>query len=281
MDKEEVLKKLEERLAKGEISEKTYLGIKARYDNVPERKETAAKDGVNGFTFDIPSVDVPPIHIEIPGVIQSGSKLVVTGSGHVDGDVKNESCRIAGACTIEGSVETDEWKSAGSAKIKGSLKADMFKSAGSAVIGGDVHADDFVCAGRCSVGGGIDSGRVKFGGNLESKNTIKCDRFEGVGKVSAPAIAADSITIETEGRSDVREISGDSIEVRSVGRVFSQGELYSDRIRGERIYLENTTCKLVSGDDVVIGPNCEIETVEFRSNLKIHLSAKVKKKVRK
>lgn len=283
MNKEEILKKLEERLAKGEISERTYLEIKARYDKVPEDKGQQPNEDANGFDIhvEIPEISIPPINVEFPKVIRTGQKFVVMGSGHADGDVKSEVCRVAGSCTIEGSVETNEWRSAGSAKVKGGVKTDSFKSAGSMVIGTNVESDMFECAGKCVVAGSLKSDSIKFGGALETGGTIACDSLHGVGRLKAPSVKADSITLELQGTSEVREITADVIEVRSLARVFSQGEMASEEIHGESIYLENTKCKLVSGDSVTIGPNCEIETVEFRSNLKIHLSAKVKKKVRK
>jgi cytoskeletal protein CcmA (bactofilin family) len=283
MDKEEILKKLEERLAKGEISEKTYLDIKARYDKVPEDKGPEMKEDTNGFDIrvEVPNIEVPQIHVDIPTVIRTGKKFVVMGAGHADGDVRAEICKVAGSCTIEGSVDTNEWRSAGSAKIMGNVKADRFKGAGSTVIGGNVETDEFGCAGKCSVGKGVKADMVKFGGALQTGGSIVCDNLQGAGKIDAPSVHADVVKLELEGASSIREMTADSIEVRSLARIFSQGELTSDAIRGEVIYLENTKCKLVSGDTVTIGPNCEIETVEFRSGLKIHLSARVSKKVKR
>src|SRR5439155_2767317 len=39
MKRKDILRKLEERLARGEINEKTYLEIKVRYDSEPEEPE--------------------------------------------------------------------------------------------------------------------------------------------------------------------------------------------------------------------------------------------------
>ncbi len=39
MRRKDILRKLEERLARGEINEKTYLEIKARYESEPEEPE--------------------------------------------------------------------------------------------------------------------------------------------------------------------------------------------------------------------------------------------------
>ena len=54
MEKEELLRRLEDRLARGEIGEKTYLDIKARYDampDVPTAPETPAS----------PEPPIPPV----------------------------------------------------------------------------------------------------------------------------------------------------------------------------------------------------------------------------
>jgi len=39
MKRKDILRKLEERLARGEINEKTYLEIKARYESEPDEPE--------------------------------------------------------------------------------------------------------------------------------------------------------------------------------------------------------------------------------------------------
>src|SRR2546428_852375 len=48
MKRKDILRKLEERLARGEINEKTYLEIKARYDSEPEEpEESEAPEAAN------------------------------------------------------------------------------------------------------------------------------------------------------------------------------------------------------------------------------------------
>jgi hypothetical protein len=41
-----------------------------------------------------------------------------------------------------------------------------------------------------------------------------------------------------------------------------------DTIEGDDIYLEHTTAKVMRGDTVDIGDGCEIDLVEYRTDLK-------------
>jgi cytoskeletal protein CcmA (bactofilin family) len=278
MNREELLRKLEERLARGEISEKTYLEIKRRYES--SGGGMGGKGG-RGVVIEIPEIEIPHVHIRVPHVVEDGSRLIVAGGGHIDGDVKNEYCKVAGSCTIDGGVETDEWKSAGSVKIKGNLKADTVRCAGSMVVEGDVDADTFIPAGWCMIGGRLTADMVKFGGSLVCKKGIKCDTLEGSGTISTPGVSAEIVVLDLEGKSDIERVTAESVEIRSGERFFSRGGLSSEQIMGNTLFIENTTCRMVSGGHVTIGPNCIVDVVEFSSRLKVHLSSKVKKKVKR
>src|SRR3972149_814426 len=60
MQKDEVLRRLEERLARGEISEKTYLEIRARYDAMPEVPPAPEPPAA-------PQPPTPPVHARHAG----------------------------------------------------------------------------------------------------------------------------------------------------------------------------------------------------------------------
>ena len=51
MKRKDILRKLEERLARGEINEKTYLEIKGRYESEPEEPEELGE-------ADLPNADL-------------------------------------------------------------------------------------------------------------------------------------------------------------------------------------------------------------------------------
>lgn len=52
-------------------------------------------------------------------------------------------------------------------------------------------------------------------------------------------------------------------------------ELSAESIEGDEIYLENTNARVVRGNNVTIGPGCEIELVEFKNDFRQLKGAKV------
>ena len=50
---------------------------------------------------------------------------------------------------------------------------------------------------------------------------------------------------------------------------FKRKFLTTNLIEGDKITLENTKCKIVRGHDIVIGPGCEIDKVEYTGKLTI------------
>ncbi|MFW6265026.1 MAG: hypothetical protein ACOC3B_02865 [Bacillota bacterium] len=55
----------------------------------------------------------------------------------------------------------------------------------------------------------------------------------------------------------------------------SASAIFVSQIEGDSIYLDNLKADLVSGIDVVIGDNCEIEKVEYSSKVKISKKSRV------
>jgi cytoskeletal protein CcmA (bactofilin family) len=45
-------------------------------------------------------------------------------------------------------------------------------------------------------------------------------------------------------------------------------ELTADIIEGDDVYLENTQAKVVRGNNIELGPDCEIELVEYKDSFK-------------
>ena len=60
---------------------------------------------------------------------------------------------------------------------------------------------------------------------------------------------------------------------KGIGR---RSELISEVIEGDEIYVEYTKAKVVRGNKVVIGPGCDIQSVEYREDFKALKDGNVK-----
>ena len=154
MKRKDILRKLEERLARGEINEKTYLEIKARYDSEPEEPEES----------EAPEAATPDLGEAIGAVVAQATAEAsrhAEHAAHVVGEVmravdfsgmgtklSEESIKILGSGVVTGNpIKTVEFKSAGSARVQGPLEAETARIAGSCIFDSDVHVEEFRAAG--------------------------------------------------------------------------------------------------------------------------------------
>jgi len=298
---EELVKKLDARFAKGEISEKTYLEIKKSYENRIKELESEKDTVPIEEPQEVKENEVETVEVgerrersgamKISGVGSFSGKIYTeafkcSGSGKVDGDLDATETKISGACKITGDAKSKELKISGATKIGGDLHSKEAKISGSCKIGGDAKTEEFHSSGVCEIGGGLNSsssvtlsGILNVGSDVETE-TFKCSgRFE-IGDI----LRAKDVKIGLNGHSKVKEIHCDILEVRSgaQGAFFSGffghgGKLDVESIHAHEVYLENTTADIVNGDNVRIGPNCSIGTVESKT-LSVHETSKVKNK---
>ncbi len=301
MKREEVLRRLEERLARGEISEKTYLEIKDRYEKQPEEAELESSDlgdvefgkvdfGGSAAQFgsslermvrDIVEPVLRNLDQVIPQAVQktrdairiAGHGVVTgkpvqarvfrsSGSGVVEGDLEAVEVHVAGSCEFNGSVQADEFHAAGAATVKGNLKANEAHASGSLEVAGDLHSEELRTRGALRVGGNLDAKEVDIRGGVEV----------------AGRFMAQEVLIEIGGDSRVTTMEAREITVRRPGGFFRGGrQLSADEITGTEVHLESTIANIVRGREVTIGPHCQIGAVEA-NELTVHESSEVRER---
>jgi len=296
MKRKEILRRLEERLARGEITEKTYLEIKARYDAEPEEPEEvpeampgpgdigaavetavaqatqaaqrAIGEAMRAVEFSGIGTTLSDEVIRIVGSgVVSGNPVRTTefksaGSAKVQGPLQAETARVAGSCQCDGDVTVEEFRSAGSTRIAGSLKAEQVESSGSLLVQGDIVAEDITTSGSLQVQGKVHAEDFRSSGSI---------RIDG-------GLEAQDVRIDLGGSSRVSTVRAQDIEVKATGGFFRvRGELVAERIEGKDVYLEATSASFVKGQDVRIGPHCRIEVVEAQ-DLVVHESSEVKER---
>ena len=317
MKRSEILRRLEERLARGEISEKTYVEIKTRYEAEPEEPEPeeVANEGGHaghaGHPEDLGILiertireSVEPMLRNMPDMerrIRESVEPAISGMRFADfGEgvqSRNGNVKIVGSGVVTGNpVRAHEFKSAGSGRVVGDLEAQLAKAAGSCVFEGNVTAQEFHTAGSAKVNGDLrgseihSSGSLSVGGNVESREvhvrgsmtvggrtTAHEFRLSGGGKFGGP-LESREIDIELGGDVSARVIHGTEVNVRRPGGFFrGRCELRADRIAAREVNLECTVANLVVGEEVVIGPHCRIGAVEARE-LTVHESSEVKER---
>lgn len=298
MKRGEILRRLEERLARGEISERTYLEIKSRYESEPEEPQEAAAPSP-GFALEeviaratdeathaaeqaaravgeaMRAVDFTgggarlseeTIKIVGSGVVSGNpvrtQEFKCAGSGRVRGNLEAQDAHVAGACAFDGDVRVEEFRSSGSSQIAGSLSATEVEASGSLQVEKDVHAQEISASGSLSVGGQVVTNEFRSSGGVRIGSDLK----------------AQEVAIDLGGHCSIRTIEAQEVRVKATGGFFrARGELICERITGQEILLEGTNAALVVGEEVRIGPHCRIDAVEAR-DLVVHESSEVKER---
>ncbi|PQP84620.1 hypothetical protein C0Q44_08725 [Paenibacillus sp. PCH8] len=191
-------------------------------------------------------------------------------------------------------------KTVGDSSFNGNLYCNQFKCTGTSVIYGSLEATDVKITGTltlteraASSDGQNDAVHIsdlhakaenmKVVGELYLSGDCQAENFKLNGSLTiAGMLSAEQMTLRIMGPSEVREMGGSIIYVKS-GRAKLLNSLFTENqsilkvriIEGDEIELENTEAEVVRGDTIKIGPGCRIGTVEYRSSLHIHPQSEV------
>ena len=318
MKRSEVLRRLEERLARGEISEKTYIEIKARYEaepEEPEREETReVRDehaGHPGHPEDLGLLiertiraSVEPMLRNMPDLerriresvepAMSGMRFADFGEGVQS---RNGNVKIAGSGVVTGNpVRANEFKSAGSGRVAGDLEANLVKAAGSCIFEGNVTAREFHTAGSAKVNGHLrgaevhSSGALNVGGDIESQEVHVRGSLNVGGRTTAQEfhlyggasfggpLEARELVIELGGDVTAPVIHGTEVTVRRPGGFF-RGRC---ELRADRIAAHEVNLECTTAN-LVVGEEVVIGPhcrieVVEARDLTVHESSEVKER---
>ncbi|MCI1589279.1 MULTISPECIES: polymer-forming cytoskeletal protein [Heyndrickxia] len=208
----------------------------------------------------------------------------VNGKGTVVGDIKCNKYDCNGLGNVNGNVTADRVQINGKGKINGNLVGRDITVDGHSTLGGDVTYESFRISGSCSIGGMVKGERLKINGKATIGGDCETEEFvsEGIFKIGG-LLNAEDIDITLYGECMAKEIGGQSIRVRqkSYGLIKIFKTLFPSRlvatvIEGDDIYLEGVRAKIVRGNNVVIGKDCEIDLVEYFEDFTNTKGSKVK-----
>ncbi len=272
---DEMLKKLDERLAKGEISEDLYNEIISRY----EREDKDIDDDVEKIEKTVEQATTEETEEEIP---EKTKRVSISGSSKIDG-CNCEEFRASGASKVNGDLRADDADVSGATKVDGNACFGTLDSSGSLKIMGKSEGKKLDLSGASKFEDDIIVENIESSGSLKVKGNVDCDSISVKGSIKISGKLKGDVSLKLSGNSKIERIEGGEVLVESGGSRFSifgfgkSGKLDTESISGNNIYLENTKAKIVSGNEVVIGSGCKVETVKAKS-LKVHESASVENK---
>src|SRR5438046_6416867 len=182
MKRTDILRKLEERLARGEINEKTYWEIKASYEaepEEPEESEEAASPNVDlgsaiGGAVAQATADATRMANDAVRAVGDAMRAVDFSGGTTK--LSDETIRIVGSGVVSGNpVKTHEFKSAGSARVQGSLIAEVARIAGACSFAGEVQVAEVRSARSMLIARRLMTETINWTGYIHAKVSIQSD----------------------------------------------------------------------------------------------------------
>lgn len=215
-------------------------------------------------------------NLQFEGVLNTNEDIEITQSAKLKGTIscaslKADQLAVVGALnaetleariiTLDGTVSVSSLD-AKDATITGTVIVDSLKAsslAGEGIFKGSVlDVRNSLCV----------TGTINF-------SDIKADTIKSKGKVTAKAVNARSFSLKLEGKeqSKIDQLQADTIAISSKSK---QALLICKSITGSTVEVEHVIADRITGEIVTIGPNCEVNTVEFKDAISIHKTATVR-----
>ncbi|MGE8207081.1 cytoplasmic protein [Heyndrickxia sp. NPDC080065] len=212
------------------------------------------------------------------------NKIKVKGEATITDDIDCHQFKIHGTSSLLGNVKAGSISIFGTVDVKENIKSDLIKIYGTLDTNGDLSINKMVIRGTGDIGGDVQGEELDVKGSISVKGDCEVETFQLDGGFQIGGLLnAGSINIGLKyGESRVKEIGGEAINIKKRSSFFGLGKhvgnLTTELIEGDHIYIEYTNAKVVRGNSVEIGPGCEIDLVEYKENYNQHKSATVKEK---
>ncbi|WP_024631583.1 MULTISPECIES: hypothetical protein [unclassified Paenibacillus] len=203
--------------------------------------------------------------------------ISIIGDGSSSGGVYGK-VKVVGDSSFTDNLICDQFKCTGTSVIHGSLESTDIKITGTLSLKDQAAADNEDQEGHYASNLYAKAEHMKVVGELHVSGDCQVEDMKLNGRFTiAGMLSAEQMTLKIMGPSEVREMGGSIISVKSgKGKLFEglfsgqKSVLKAGMIEGDDIELEYTEAEVVRGDKIKIGPGCRIGTVEYRSSLQIH-----------
>ncbi|ADK16532.1 MULTISPECIES: polymer-forming cytoskeletal protein [Clostridium] len=227
------------------------------------------------------------VKISGAGIIRGGKydEVKISGTAKMNGDIECSSYKVSGSSNVSGNLKSKITKISGSTKICGNLDCEEITVSGSSHIVGSVTAKKVKISGSSRMDSNLHTEEISISGSASISGDCEAENFNARGGFNIDGLLnAGNIDIEMYGKCTVKDIGGENISVKlGEGHFFmkminlfsNSARLVTGTIEGDDIYLENTCAKVVRGNNVTIGANCDIEIVEYRNKVDVGKNSKI------
>ncbi|UPK43450.1 hypothetical protein [Paenibacillus pabuli] len=216
------------------------------------------------------------------GSLDKKHDISIIGDGSSSGGVYGK-VKVVGDSSFNDTLICDQFKCTGTSVIYGSLESTDIKITGTLTLKERAAASDKDQESNYASNLYAKAEHMKVVGELHVSGDCQVEHMKLNGRFTITGmLSAEDMTLRIMGPSEVREMGGSIISVKSgKGKLFEslfseqKSVLKAELIEGDDIELEYTEAEVVRGDKIKIGPGCRIGTVEYRSSLLIHPQSEV------
>lgn len=208
--------------------------------------------------------------IKINGQGSSGGgkfrDVIIRGSGQIIGDIECNKYEVYGTGEQKGDIKAENVMVKGQFKFDGQINTPELKVFGEADFHGDIFSDEVAIQGSLKTTGDLNAEICIIEGGFEMDGLLNAETFE----------------LSMHWPCKVPEIGGTHIKVKNNGKFSFLGLkniinphpnkslLDVGIIEADDIYLENTNAKIVRGKKITLGPDCQIDKVEYQDSFVGH-----------
>ncbi|SDM46227.1 Polymer-forming protein [Fictibacillus solisalsi] len=212
-------------------------------------------------------------------------QVKLNGRGIVNGNLECVMFECNGSGAVHGDLKVDNGKISGSGKVKGKVEGNNFTIEGHGSVSEGVSlVNKMNISGSGKIGGSLRANEVKIKGKATIATNCETESFRSDGQFAIGGLlSADHIDVRLYGESNAAEMGGQTIKVKGKRRgffqlfkPFFQTKLTVNVIEGDELELESTKAEVVRGKNVIIGPECEIDLVEYKESFRRVEGAKVR-----
>ncbi len=184
----------------------------------------------------------------------------ITGSSTAAGG-RYRRVRVVGEGTFDGPVQCEELHLTGTLRVGGPLDVRRLHVTGDMTVEGSLQADHAHIRGQVTVRGNLEAEHLDLRGGAS---------VDGL-------LSAEELLLRLYGPVRAQEIGGGRVVIREGWRWFRHAGFLAaaEVVEGDELHVEKVKARTVRGRRVEIGPDSEIDRVEYTVHLQVSPRARV------
>jgi len=192
-----------------------------------------------------------------------------------------EQLNIRGSAAIYQEIHLKKISTHGYSSFHSPVSADVLKNTGTCILKDNCEFKEVVNAGHLKMENG-QSTSIRSSGSLTIEQLLLTEHLDSIGMLKAKEIQTKNFQLRLSGISKIERLIAEEVSIEKDKVSFSlfKKKLFCKYMSGGNLKLSNTDAEIVEGDFVVIGKNCNIQTLYYKEDYKISPNAKVQQIVR-